>query len=171
MENTQLASENSNSSDQQLVYTLPPLRLQTPRGGELEIDSIFQRNLRIAKLCNLLELPGVLTDWRLPKARVPAKPDYSRSSVPMFRRVAADNLKDGGNQSEKPTKDVSTTQSAENSCFNYLTSKSIYKKKTNKNMNSSFNYLHLIFRIIKLMHLSQGKSVELHINKEFLLPI
>ena len=67
--------------------TLPPLRLRTPRGGELEIDSEFQKQLRVAKLCHMLGLPEVLTEWRFAKTQVPSRPDFSRSSMPLFRHT------------------------------------------------------------------------------------
>ena len=69
------------------AMTLPPLRLRTPRGGELEIDSSFQKQLRVAKLCHLLGLPEVLTEWRFPKTQVPSRPDFSRNNAFQFRHT------------------------------------------------------------------------------------
>lgn len=67
---------------------LPPIRVHSPRGRELETDSVFQRNLRIYKLCHMLGLPESLVDWRFPKGHVPSKPDFSRNAHgPQYRHT------------------------------------------------------------------------------------
>ena len=68
---------------------LPPLRIHSPRGRELDTDSVFQKNLRISKLCHMLGLPDSLVDWRFPKGHVPSRPDFSRNvPPPQFRHTA-----------------------------------------------------------------------------------
>lgn len=90
---TQSSEENKNlpEEDKQkdIVYQheLPPLHIYTARGGELEIETVFQKNLRIAKLCHTLGLPEVLTEWKFPKAQVSARPDFSKVNPTVKRRM------------------------------------------------------------------------------------
>lgn len=65
---------------------LPPLRLHSPKGRELDTDSQLQRNIRLAKLCHLLGLPEFIHDWKLPKTHIPSRPDFSRNTYQMSHR-------------------------------------------------------------------------------------
>lgn len=71
---------------------LPPLRVHSPKGRELDTDSQLQRNIRLAKLCHLLGLPEFVNDWKLPKMQVPSRPDFSRNTQPPVYRHTEKHL-------------------------------------------------------------------------------
>lgn len=86
--------------------SLPPLRIHSPRGRELDTDSVLQKNLRISKLCHMLGLPDSLVDWKFPKGHVTARPDFSRNVPPPQFRHAPKSMRTYTSPSDD---DVSTT--------------------------------------------------------------
>lgn len=73
---------------------LPPLYLHSPNGRLLDTETQLQRNIRLAKLCTLLGLPEYAHDWRLPKAKVLSRPDFSRNQVWVYKQAVTEDQGD-----------------------------------------------------------------------------
>lgn len=117
--------------------TLPSLYLHTNREGEF--DSSFQKQLRVAKLCHMLGLPEALTEWRFPKAQVPSRPDFSRNSMPLYRRTGRPTLTPSSKDADEPfnTPKYHTKVSANTSFCNF---------RKNNEFKQRFNFSNILHR-------------------------
>ncbi|XP_064652020.1 uncharacterized protein LOC135502839 isoform X2 [Lineus longissimus] len=86
-----------------MTTRLPKILLKDTLGRELDTDTSYQRSINAARQLlaeNPSEQPQIVQEWRLPKAPVPARPDYTRHASDHGHKTRRTEATEGGEGGE-----------------------------------------------------------------------